>query len=183
MKTKDLVMIALAICLLTISAQFKLQLYIVPFSLQFMTVLLLSLCLPVNIAFTSILLYIFIGLLGIPVFATGGGLLYITKASFGFLLGFLAIPVICHWSRKQKGSTLHFMIRTGFLCWLTLYAIALPYCYMIATTVLMIPLTWNSFFWMFCLAFLPGDSFVIITALLLAKRISSANKLQSSKEH
>ncbi len=38
----------------------------------------------------SVLCYIVIGLIGVPVFASGGGLGYIFEPTFGYLIGFCA---------------------------------------------------------------------------------------------
>ena len=41
----------------------------------------------------SVLLYIGIGLLGIPVFASGGGISYVLVPSFGYLIGFVEMCI------------------------------------------------------------------------------------------
>lgn len=56
----------------------------------------------------SILLYIALGLLGIPVFATGGGITYVLTPTFGYLLGFVAaafiVGMICETCEKRNGD-------------------------------------------------------------------------------
>jgi biotin transport system substrate-specific component len=43
-----------------------------------------------RIGFFSIFLYIFLGLIGFPIFASGGGFNYITQPTFGYILGYFA---------------------------------------------------------------------------------------------
>ena len=58
------------------------------FTLQWLVVLLAGLLLDRRTAVLSVSSYILIGLCGVPVFATGGGIGYLLKPTFGFLLGF-----------------------------------------------------------------------------------------------
>ncbi len=59
------------------------------FTLQFFFVLLAGMILGEKQGAISVGLYVLIGLLGVPVFAAGGGIGYIFKPSFGYLLGFI----------------------------------------------------------------------------------------------
>lgn len=63
-------------------------------SLQLFFALLSGLLLPANLGAISVLIYLIIGLLGVPVFAYGGGFSYIARPTFGFLLGFLAAAFV-----------------------------------------------------------------------------------------
>lgn len=60
------------------------------FTLQWFFALLAGLLLTPKLAFTSVFTYLLIGLLGVPVFAAGGGPAYLIRPTFGFLLGFAA---------------------------------------------------------------------------------------------
>ena len=60
------------------------------FTLQFFFVLLAGILLGSKLGALAVLLYVVIGLLGLPIFAAGGGLAYIVEPSFGYLIGFIA---------------------------------------------------------------------------------------------
>ncbi|MCB5624660.1 biotin transporter BioY, partial [Bifidobacterium animalis] len=60
------------------------------FTLQFFFVLLAGILLGPKLGALAVLLYVVIGLLGLPIFAAGGGLAYIVRPSFGYLIGFIA---------------------------------------------------------------------------------------------
>ena len=53
-------------------------------------VLLAGILLGSKLGALAVLLYVVIGLLGLPIFAAGGGLAYIVRPSFGYLIGFIA---------------------------------------------------------------------------------------------
>lgn len=71
-------------------------------TMQLFTAILCGFCLPDRYAFLCMFTYILVGLLGFPVFASGGGLQYIMKPTFGFVLDFLACSTICAIVYKRK---------------------------------------------------------------------------------
>lgn len=59
------------------------------FTLQFMFVLLAGIVLGPRLGALSVAIYLIIGLAGFPVFAAGGGIGYVLRPSFGYLIGFV----------------------------------------------------------------------------------------------
>jgi biotin transport system substrate-specific component len=80
--------------LLILSAKIKVDLYPVPMTLQPLAVLMIAMLCGRNIAVASVSLYLFQGILGLPVFAYGGGLMYLMGPTGGFLFGFLIASLI-----------------------------------------------------------------------------------------
>lgn len=68
----------------------KILLPVIPFSFQPFFCALSGIILGSKIGMLSHVIYIFLGLTGVPVFTQGGGPLYVLKPSFGFILGFAA---------------------------------------------------------------------------------------------
>ena len=104
----------------------------VPFSLQPFVVLLAGGVIGARLGSLSILVYILIGLVGVPVFATApfGGPAYILKPTFGFLLGFvLAAFVIGKILERYETRTLvHYL--SAMLAGIVAYnLIGIPYLY------------------------------------------------------
>ena len=60
------------------------------FTLQFFFVLLAGILLGSKLGALAVLLYVVIGITRITIFAAGGGLAYIVRPSFGYLIGFIA---------------------------------------------------------------------------------------------
>ena len=65
-----------------------------PVTLQTFFVLLTALVLPFKASILTILTYIVLGLIGLPIFSGGGGLGYVLMPNFGFIVGFLLATVI-----------------------------------------------------------------------------------------
>ena len=88
--------VTVVICslLLILSAKIKVDLYPVPMTLQPLAVLMIAMLCGRNISVAAVSLYLFQGMLGIPVFAYGGGLPYLLGPTGGFLFGFLFASII-----------------------------------------------------------------------------------------
>lgn len=76
----------------------------VPFSLQTLFVFLTGFLLPMNLGVFSIIIYIFMGIIGLPVFAGGrSGLEVLMGPTSGFIFGFIvAIIFISFFSKSIK---------------------------------------------------------------------------------
>ena len=90
---KTILAIILGSIALTISAKIKIPFYPVPMTMQTFVVLFLGISLGYKIGLASIGLYLFEGILGLPVFSNspekGIGLVYFTGPTMGYLIGFL----------------------------------------------------------------------------------------------
>ncbi len=67
------------------------------FTLQWFFVLLAGLMLNKRLAGTCVGVYLLAGLVGMPIFAGGGGPSYLLRPTFGYLLGFAAASYIMAW--------------------------------------------------------------------------------------
>ena len=119
---------------------------------------------------------ILLGLIGLPIFTEGGGLMYLAKPSCGFLLGLpLMAMVIGLLTRNLKASTLRGhavrgMLRIALACvagLAVLYLIGLPYMYFVLAGKWSIQKTIVSG----CLIFLPFDALKIVVTTLLCVRL------------
>lgn len=147
---------ALSVALIAIGAQLTINLGWVPFTLQLFVCALLAYILNPKEIITTLLLYVFIGLLGLPIFASQrGGLIMLTQPSFGFVLGFLPFTYL--------------LKKHPLIAYISLYSLGLLYLVFVVKFIYQseaaIPLLLiqNSLF------FLPTD----ILAILLARTISS----------
>ena len=90
---KSLLAIILGSIALTISAKIKIPFYPVPMTMQTFVVLFLGVSLGYKIGLASVGLYLFEGIIGLPVFSNspekGVGLIYFTGPTMGYLIGFL----------------------------------------------------------------------------------------------
>ena len=79
---------------LILSAKIKVDLYPVPMTLQPLAVLMIAMLCGRFIAVSAVSLYLLQGMVGIPVFAYGGGLPYLLGPTGGFLFGFLFASIL-----------------------------------------------------------------------------------------
>ena len=79
---------------LTISAKVKIPFYPVPMTMQTFVVMFMGLSFGYKIGLATIGLYLFEGIVGLPVFSNsperGTGLVYFTGPTMGYLIGFLS---------------------------------------------------------------------------------------------
>ena len=91
---KSLLIIVLGSVALTISAKIKIPFYPVPMTMQTFVVMFLGLSFGYKIGLATVSLYLFEGIIGLPVFSNsperGIGLVYFTGPTMGYLIGFLS---------------------------------------------------------------------------------------------
>lgn len=87
--TRNLILIALFAALTAVGAFIKVPIPYVPFTLQYLFCALSGVILGPRLGALSQIVYVAIGLMGVPVFTEGGGLNYIFKPTFGYLIGFI----------------------------------------------------------------------------------------------
>ena len=87
--------------LLTISAKVQVPFWPVPMTMQTFIVFLIGSTYGVRLSFLTLVAYLFEGAIGLPVFATGGGILYLTGPTAGYLYGMtIAAAVISYFANK-----------------------------------------------------------------------------------
>lgn len=171
-KTKKLVMYALFTTLIAVGAFIQIPIPVVPFTLQFLFTMLAGLILGGRGGAISVLAYIFIGLIGIPVFTQGGGIGYIFQPTFGYIIGFVvATYVTGKIANKTSSPTLPRLLTANFIGLIILYVFGVAYVWLIKTFYLGVgialwPLLLNCF-----LLPVPGDILLCILSALLAKRL------------
>ena len=87
-KTKSLIYCGLFTALIAAGAFIKVHVPVVPFTLQYLFTMLAGLLLGSKRGTTSVVAYMILGLAGLPIFTEGGGLWYVFKPSFGYIIGF-----------------------------------------------------------------------------------------------
>jgi len=89
-KTRNLILMGIFAALIAVGAYIRIPLPFspVPITLQFIFSVYAGLFLGSRRGFCSVMVYILVGLSGIPVFTNGGGIGYVVMPTFGFLLGF-----------------------------------------------------------------------------------------------
>jgi len=125
---KIIIISVLGTALLTISAKIKIPFYPVPMTMQTFIVLFLGISLGPKIALLTVSLYLFEGIIGLPVFAgtpeKGIGFIYFTGPTMGYLIGFLVATYLAGYFKYENcfdfyklklGKDLPFFIFKNFI--------------------------------------------------------------------
>ena len=93
--------------LITISAKTKIPFYPVPMTMQTFMILLIGITLGYKIGLATVALYLFEGIIGLPVFASspekGIGIVYFIGPTMGYLIGFLIAVYFSGSFKYDKG--------------------------------------------------------------------------------
>ncbi len=133
---KDITFTALFAALIVVGAFIKidipLPLYTMHFTLQWLFVLMAGFLLGAKIGALSVITYILIGLAGVPIFAAGGGIGYVLRPGFGFLLGFiLAAFLIGYITEKTKATKFIQLLIPATVGLFAYYSVGAVYFYLI----------------------------------------------------
>ena len=125
-KTRDLIYCALFAALTAIGAFLHFQLFQATITLQFFFTAMAGLLLGAKLGALSQLLYVVLGLVGVPIFAAGGGFGYIFNPTFGFLLGLIPTAWVIG-KIAEKDRSVPRLLLACFAGLAVLYLVGLPY--------------------------------------------------------
>ena len=167
-KTLMLVLTALFAALTAIGAFFKIPFALAAISLQFLFTAMAGILLGAGYGALSQGVYVLIGLVGVPIFALGGGFSYVLQPTFGFLLGLIPSAFVIGKLAKRpltfRGTALAMLA--------VLYAIGVPYMALIANAYLGKGLTFWQVIKNGMLIYLPGDLLKIALGSFLCVAIT-----------
>ena len=154
--------------LIAIGAYISIPIGPVPIVLQNFFVLLSALLLGSKIALSSVFVYLFLGALGLPVFAGGtGGIAHFFGPTGGYLLSYLPAVVVTGLIARPKNRALSpRIIRTiaallaGTAC---IYLLGVPWLKFSTQ------MGWSAAVTAGLLPFLPGDLLKVVVALLIGR--------------
>lgn len=154
--------------ILGVSALFKIPAAGVEITLQTLFVMLSGALLGPKYGTLSVILYLAMGLLGIPVFTKGGGPAYVLEPSFGYLVGFIPCACLAGVFARQKTH-----IGALFLCFfvslLPVYLFGAAHLYLISHFYLGRSLSFASLLIAGVLVFLPVDVFSCLLSAWITK--------------
>ncbi len=173
-KTKDLTKMALFVALIAVGAFISIPIGPVPFSLQNFFVFMTGLLLTPAQAFLTVLIYVLLGLIGIPIFAGfTGGFQYVFSPTFGFLISFIigayVISKLAH--KETKFSKVMLVL---ILAEVIFYAIGLPYFYLIMKNLNGNPMHISKIMGLAMIPFIIPDMVKALVAAIIAPRIKKA---------
>ena len=168
--TKEMTLVAIFTGLTAIGAFISIPIGEVAISMQSLFVILSGLILGAKLGALSQILYLLLGLIGVPIF-TGftGGLHSIMKPSFGFIIGFIfaayIVGKIAHRNQKPKSIWL-----ASFIGTIVIYIFGLPYMYYMLNIIMLKGMPFVAIIQVGCIIFLPGDILKAIVSSLVASK-------------
>ena len=101
--------------LLAISAKIQLPFWPVPMTMQTFVIFLIGMTYSVRLSFITVSMYLFEGALGLPVFASGGGIAYLVGPTSGYLYGMLISSVVISYLANLGFSKTYFKTSISLL--------------------------------------------------------------------
>ena len=164
--TRNMVLAALFAALTAIGAFLQIPTGTVPITLQFLFTAFAGVLLGWKWGAVSQLLYVAIGLLGLPVFTQGGGIGYVLQPSFGFLLGLIPAAAVIGALTARRTGYLN-ILAAVLVGDLILYAVGVPYMYLILHVYMQSAKTFPALL-AAMLVYVPGDTLKIVVVTALA---------------
>ena len=171
MTSRKLVYTALFAALTAAGAFLRIPLGVSSITLQFLFTAMAGVLLGAGCGALSQAVYVALGLIGLPIFTTGGGFAYVLQPTFGFLLGLIPSALVIGLIPRKNRRPLRIILAcaAGLA---TLYAVGLPYMGLILNVYLGKGWSLGRLLRDGMLLFLPGDALKIAVAAILFPKLS-----------
>lgn len=168
-RIKNMLLSALLVALVTVGAFLRIPTPWVTLTMQLPFALLAGLLLGHVWGTAAMAIYVIMGLVGLPVFAGGGGLAYVLRPTFGYVLALIpAVLAVGILTAKDKTPR---RLMSSALCGVAVvYTVGIAYALMITSLVLGVPdAAWTVI--LGALITLPKDILLAVGAALIAARL------------
>ncbi len=130
----------------------------------------------------SVIVFILLGLAGLPVFTGGGGISYVVQPTFGYMVGFIVGTFVTGTIVHSGKPTMQRLLVGCLSGMLIIYAIGMAYYWFISYFWLDKPIGIVPLFIYCFLILVPGDICFCILAAMLGKRLIPVLKLDQYKK-
>ncbi|MEQ2400974.1 biotin transporter BioY [Peptoniphilus hominis (ex Hitch et al. 2025)] len=172
LKARELVLCSLFVALIIVGTFIRIPIPVLPFTLQLLFTMLAGLLLGPELGTICVLVYIILGLIGLPVFTEGGGFGYIFKPTFGYILGFaVGAYATGKIANKEKRPDMKRLLTANFVGLAIVYIFGMVYYYFISNFYLASPIGVKAIIIYCFLLAVPGDIFLCFVGAFLGKRL------------
>lgn len=177
--TRDMILVALFAAMTAVGAFISIPVRPAPITMQLLFTIMAGIFLGSRLGALSQILYVTMGLIGLPVLAGGsGGFQHIFSPTFGYLLGFIAgafvVGLILEKVEKPGFARILLACIAGTA---VIYALGYPYLYLVLAKVNGAAVTLSGLLKPAVLIFLPGDAAkCLIASFLGSKLVNVARK-------
>lgn len=173
-KVRDMMLIALFAALTAVGGLIKINLPYASITLQILFCLLSGAILGSKKGALSQMLYVIVGLSGIPVFAEGGGIIYILKPSFGYILGLIPCAYIIGKQIENQKVNFIKILLSMIIGVLVVYLIGVPYLYFMINYYIKATMTLSGALMVGLIPFIIPDVLKALVAAALYKKLEPA---------
>ena len=174
MKLREVILCGLFIALITVGTFVRIPVGTDVYTLQFLFTLLAGLMLGARLGALAIGTYVLMGLVGIPVFASGGGPAYVLQPTFGYLVGFILQGWVTGTLVRRGVPTFRRALAACAAGMVVLYALGIPYFYFISNYIIDAPIGfWVAVWYCGVLQVLP-DFLLCVAAAYVGIRLYKA---------
>lgn len=173
---KEMAYIAVSAALIAVGAFIKIPLPTVSITLQWFFVMVSAVILGKRNSTVSVLLYLFIGLCGIPVFTMGGGPQYVFYPTFGYFIGFVVCAFLIGLAYEKGATKFWQLLIVNVIATIILYAIGFAYYCLVVVLYIKDGRDLAASITPFLITPIPGDIIKIILASIVAPRVRKAIK-------
>ena len=175
MKHRQMILAAFFAALLAVSSYIIIPIGLVPHTMQVAFIFLAGLILGAKWGSVSVLVWFFIGIIGLPVFANAqSGITTFIGPTGGFLLGFLLAAFIVGWFADRGLTTFWRTFIVAIIALVVIYAVGIVGFMLSLKYVLNKPMTWSLAFKLVVIPFLPFDLLKAAIASYLSLKVKKA---------
>lgn len=170
LSTRELTLSALFVALITAGTFIRIPVGTDVYTLQFLATLVAGLVLGARLGALAVGTYVLLGLIGVPVFASGGGPGYIAQPTFGYLLGFIAQAYFCGVFARRLVPSFKNLLLVNVGGMAIVYVLGIGWFYVVSNYVIDAPISfWLTIFYCGILQILP-DFLLCLAAAGVARR-------------
>lgn len=170
MKTKHLIYAALFAAVIAVGAQIRIPIGPVPITFQVPMVLLAGFLLGPRLGALSTLVYMIVGLVGVPVFAGSGGIGSLVSPSFGFIIGYIPAAFIAGLGSGENKSLIQSAV-FGITALIIIYIFGFLYFIFIMNQVIGTPVGMADALMITVLPFAVKDIIIAVLTAMFAKTL------------
>lgn len=170
MKTKQIIYTAFFAIFTAIGAFITIPIGPIPFTLQSLFVVLSGIFLGPYFGPLSQMLYVFLGLIGLPIFSQfTGGVSIIFKPNFGYILGFILASFFSGVLNQNLKHSKYKYFLISIISSLSIYILGVPYMYIILNYVSNITMSFTQCLLTGFIIFIPSDLLKVIIISIVSK--------------
>ena len=171
LNTRELVLCGLFIALITAGTFIRIPVGTDVYTLQFLFTLLAGLILGARLGAIAVGTYVLLGLIGVPVFASGGGPAYMLQPTFGYLLAFILQAWLGgSYARRSAAVSYGRLLTANLLGMTVVYLIGISWFYLVSNYVIDAPIPlWTAVFYCGVLQAIP-DFLLCLAAAAIGLR-------------